>query len=86
MRPALGAQPCHLRFGCPRAPTLGPHFPGDQLPGSRVEGGARVRAPGAGDTPESPLPGPSHPGEAGGEGLATRFGFRFSDEPEGDRR
>lgn len=45
--------------------------------------GARVNAD---DVLESPLPGLSHPREAGGEGLVTYFSFQFCLEQEGDRK
>lgn len=44
--------------------------------------GALVRAD---DVPESRLPGLSHPGEAGPEGLVTHFSFQFCHKQEGDR-
>lgn len=40
----------------------------------------------ADDVLESLLPGLSHPGEAGPEGLVTHFSFQFFDYQEGDRR
>lgn len=71
---------------CPWAPSLGPLLPEISFHAWGWGAVAGVRACGAGDAPESPLPVPSHPGEAGGEGPVTRFSFQFGDEPEGDKR
>lgn len=62
-------------LGSPSPPNLPPHG------GGRWAG---VRAPGAGDVPESPLPGPSQPEEAGGAGLVTHFSFLFCQESGGN--
>ena len=58
--------------------------PPPNLPPHGGEKEAGVRAPAAGDVPESPLPGPSQPKEAGGAGLVTHFSFRFCQESSGN--
>lgn len=81
---ALSPPPSNLDTlsGCPRALGLGPlllqiclHMVGEE---------GWTPRPGAGDIPESLLPGPSQPEEVGGAGPVTHFSFRFCQESGGN--